>query len=235
MVVARYAGSPELPAAVEAAVRAQQANDVAVQYGLAAARILERVVMGHSAAEVRGSCSLWGWPRHAAACCCRRPALAGAVGAGARAPPSAPRRLLRSEPTSAARKRPPHTLIRAAPPQAIDWARTAPEVPEPARGAVSKAAEAAASPAPLNDVVATFGSSCAMPGALQGALVAASRAGGYEAGVRSNMLAGGDNASRACYLGALLGAAAGGPPAAWAAKLTGAAALEAAAGRVAKS
>ena len=67
----------------------------------------------------------------------------------------------------------------------MDWARTAPEVPEPARGAVAKAAAAAASSTPFNEVVASFGSSCAMPGALQNALVAASRAADYESGVRA--------------------------------------------------
>jgi ADP-ribosylglycohydrolase len=62
-----------------------------------------------------------------------------------------------------------------------------------------------------------------MPGALQSALLAASSAGSYEEGVRSNALAGGDNASRSVYLGALLGAAHGlqGVPAAWRAKVGG--------------
>lgn len=71
-----------------------------------------------------------------------------------------------------------------------------------------------------------------MPGALQNALVAASRAASYEEGVRMNMLAGGDNCSRACYLGALLGAAYGGPPGAWVQKVTGHEGFAAAAERV---
>lgn len=53
IVVAAYAGSPQLGPAVEAAVRAQQASDDAVAYGLAAARILEKVVLGSSVDEVR--------------------------------------------------------------------------------------------------------------------------------------------------------------------------------------
>jgi hypothetical protein len=118
--------------------------------------------------------------------------------------------------------------------QAINWARAAPEVPAAARDAIAKAADAAASPAPFAEVVAGFGSSCAMPGALQNALVAAQRATSYEDGVRANLVAGGDNASRACYLGALLGAAYGGPPASWAERVTGFAAFAAAAERVAK-
>ena len=43
VIAAKYAGKSDLPAAVEAAVRAQQNNDTAVMYGLAAARILEKV------------------------------------------------------------------------------------------------------------------------------------------------------------------------------------------------
>jgi hypothetical protein len=43
VIAAKYAGKPELAVAVEAAVRAQQNNDTAVMYGLAAARILEQV------------------------------------------------------------------------------------------------------------------------------------------------------------------------------------------------
>ncbi|GLI66820.1 hypothetical protein VaNZ11_010789 [Volvox africanus] len=47
-LVARYAGQPGLVKAVDAAVRAQQNNDEAVMYGLVAAMILERVVLGFS-------------------------------------------------------------------------------------------------------------------------------------------------------------------------------------------
>jgi len=42
-IAAVYAGTDALPAAVEAAVRAQQNNDTSVKLGLAAARILEQV------------------------------------------------------------------------------------------------------------------------------------------------------------------------------------------------
>jgi len=58
VVVAKYAGSADLPAAVEAAVRAQQSSDAAVAYGLAAARLLERVVLGSSVKEVRAGLGL---------------------------------------------------------------------------------------------------------------------------------------------------------------------------------
>lgn len=50
-LVAYYAGSPALAAAVEQAVRVQQNNDLAVAVGLAAARILERVILGDTVAE----------------------------------------------------------------------------------------------------------------------------------------------------------------------------------------
>jgi hypothetical protein len=42
-VTAAYAGTDQLPAAVEAAVRAQQNNATSVSLALAAARILEKV------------------------------------------------------------------------------------------------------------------------------------------------------------------------------------------------
>lgn len=68
-----------------------------------------------------------------------------------------------------------------------------------------------------------LGLSCAMPGALQNVLVVASTAKSYEEGLRTNMVAGGDNCSRSIYLGALLGAAYGAEavPADWKQKVTG--------------
>ncbi|GBF88351.1 hypothetical protein Rsub_01063 [Raphidocelis subcapitata] len=170
-VVARFAGSPEqLAPAVEAAVRAQQAGDEAVEYGLAAAKILEKVVLGDTVKE------------------------------------------------------------------AMDWAASAPEIPERVRGLVSAAAAAADGPEPFLKVATGFGVACSMPGALQGALAAARRAGAdFEGGVRANLLAGGDNCSRGCYVGALLGAAAGGAPAGWVAKVAGGEGYEAAAQRVAEA
>lgn len=51
VITAMYAGSPELATAVEQAVRAQQNNDTSVSLGLAAARILEKVVLGSSVEE----------------------------------------------------------------------------------------------------------------------------------------------------------------------------------------
>ena len=58
ILVARYGGTPQLAARVEAAVRAQQNSDVAVAQGQAAARILERVVVEVSACRL---CSVLFW------------------------------------------------------------------------------------------------------------------------------------------------------------------------------
>lgn len=69
MLVARYGGTPELAARVEAAVRTQQNNDTAVAMGQAAAAILERVVVevrppGRLGLGARGPMVAWG-VRHA--------------------------------------------------------------------------------------------------------------------------------------------------------------------------
>lgn len=96
-----------------------------------------------------------------------------------------------------------------------------------------------ASSAALNDLllhIATAGASqklgisCAMPGAFQNALLVASTAKSYSEGIRTNMVAGGDNCSRSVYLGALLGAAYGvdAVPADWKSKVTGWSEFEAA-------
>ncbi|EFJ53080.1 hypothetical protein VOLCADRAFT_102702 [Volvox carteri f. nagariensis] len=51
LLVARYAGKPELREKMEAAVRVQQNNDQAVAYGMAGALLLEKVVLGQSVSE----------------------------------------------------------------------------------------------------------------------------------------------------------------------------------------
>lgn len=57
--------------------------------------------------------------------------------------------------------------------------------------------------------VAAFGKACPLPGSLQGALfVLLTATGGYADAVRSNMVAGGDNCSRAMVIGAVAAAAA---------------------------
>ncbi|KAF5832232.1 hypothetical protein DUNSADRAFT_11961 [Dunaliella salina] len=48
ILVAKYAGRPECMAKVEEAIRVQQNNDQAVRHGLAAAKIMEKVMLGDS-------------------------------------------------------------------------------------------------------------------------------------------------------------------------------------------
>ncbi|GLC44011.1 hypothetical protein PLESTB_000219700 [Pleodorina starrii] len=189
-LVARYAGRPGLVKAVDAAVRAQQNNDEAVMYGLVAALVLERVVLGSRISEAV------------------RWAAEGAPGSG------------------------------------VSLSRTALE-------ALQAVVRHAAAGTPLRELLyapgsgtkaGSWGPSCANPGALQGALLAAMQAshgvsgadgsgnsggtsstsssssrsnsssseGGddtvYSRGVRVNMLLGGDNCSRGVLLGALLAA-----------------------------
>jgi ADP-ribosylglycohydrolase len=69
-----------------------------------------------------------------------------------------------------------------------------------------------------------------MPGAFQNALLVAAQASSYSDGIRTNMMAGGDNCSRSVYLGALLGAAYGvdGVPQEWRQKVAGWAEMQAA-------
>lgn len=74
-----------------------------------------------------------------------------------------------------------------------------------------------------------FGSSCHLPGSFQGPVVVASFAPDYTTAVRSNILAAGDQASRAIALGAVMAAAGGeaAVPAAWRQKVTKMAEIEA--------
>eukprot|EP00878_Enallax_costatus_P019783 GHUV01020885.1.p1 GENE.GHUV01020885.1~~GHUV01020885.1.p1 ORF type:complete len:325 (+),score=106.22 GHUV01020885.1:330-1304(+) len=141
LITAIYAGTEALPAAVEASVRAQQNNETSVTLGLAAARILEKVVLGSSIDE------------------------------------------------------------------ALSWAQMEGNLPAAATEAVKQAL--AAKGEPFNSASTKFGVSCAMPGAFQNAILVAATAKSYSDGIRTNMLAGGDNCSRSVYLGALLGAAYG--------------------------
>ena len=74
------------------------------------------------------------------------------------------------------------------------------------------------------DVVMRYGISCALPGPFTGPLAIVFAAGGdFTAAVRANIIAGGDNCSRAAVVGALCGAAGGmaALPPAWRAKVNG--------------
>jgi ADP-ribosylglycohydrolase len=79
-------------------------------------------------------------------------------------------------------------------------------------------------------VVMKYGVSCALPGPFTGPLALCFAASGdFATAVRANIIAGGDNCSRAAVVGALCGAAGGmdALPAAWRAKVNDWAALEA--------
>lgn len=55
-MTAIYAGHPELPKLVEIAVRAQQNSDRAVAFGVAAALLLEKVILVSSGPGARTAC-----------------------------------------------------------------------------------------------------------------------------------------------------------------------------------
>mmetsp|Transcript_23244 Transcript_23244/g.55309 ORF Transcript_23244/g.55309 Transcript_23244/m.55309 type:complete len:364 (-) Transcript_23244:93-1184(-) len=67
------------------------------------------------------------------------------------------------------------------------------------------------------DPVAHFGKSSTLPGSFQGAAALLKSATSYEQVMRENILAGGDSASRAVWIGAVMGAV-GGVPKTWKAK-----------------
>ena len=142
---ARYAGSPELALRVEEAIRVHQDDEVAVAVGVAAAKILERVILGASVAE----------------------ALAWASGAGSEVQQGS--------------------------------IRTSELVAQALCGSGGRdfSAEAAAD---------LFGRDCTLPGAFQLALHIVAGCVGYATGIRDNILAAGDQSSRAMFIGALLAA-----------------------------
>lgn len=161
-VVALLAGKPALRSVTEVAVRVQQNNDAAAKAGLAGALLLEKVVLGASAAE------------------------------------------------------------------AAAWIAS-PEsgIPEETRVLLTAALQS--KDAPFTETVAKFGPSCGLPASLQNSVVAAAKFPSFVGGVRANILAGGDNASRSVLIGAVLAAHEGlaGLPDAWKAKTHNYAALEA--------
>jgi len=58
--------------------------------------------------------------------------------------------------------------------------------------------------------IAHFGKPCSLPGVLQGSVFVLLTSGSYVEALRANMLAGGDNCSRAIVIGAVAAAAQGG-------------------------
>jgi ADP-ribosylglycohydrolase len=164
--VARYAGSAPLRNAVTDAVRVHQADSAPIDYALAFAAILERVVLGASLSD------------------------------------------------------------------ALKWAafdKSNPLYDEQRKFVQDAMADLDAD---AREVVLKYGVSCALPGPFTGPLALCFAANGdFAAAVRANIVAGGDNCSRAAVVGALCGAAGGmdALPAAWRAKVNDWAALEAAA------
>lgn len=183
MVVARYAGRPELPAMVEAAVRVQQNNDEAVKYGLAGALLLEKVVLGSTLES----------------------ALAWATAEGG-LPQDLQALVARALAT------------RTTPLRDLQY-----EVSPYMQEMVSKHMDVKDSLHPFTLAVWCNGPACGNPAAFTNVcMTAALPAGDYVTGVRRNLLAAGDNCSRACLIGALFAAQGGldSIPAEWRAKTT---------------
>ncbi|KXZ52342.1 hypothetical protein GPECTOR_10g975 [Gonium pectorale] len=188
VLVARYAGKPELRSKVEAAIRVQQNNDAAVAYGTAGALILEKVVLGHTVEEALAwAVSEGGLPADLKALVER------AVGTR-----TTPLRELTYEPVSYMNEMvSKHMAIKD-------------ELP------------------PFSLAVWCNGPACGNPAAFTNVAMAAAHFGSeagrdaYVAGVRANLMAGGDNCSRSLLIGALLAAQGGvsSLPAEWIAQVS---------------
>ncbi|KAG2493895.1 hypothetical protein HYH03_007832 [Edaphochlamys debaryana] len=192
-LVARYAGRPGLAAAVDAAVRSQQNSDEAVELAMAAALILERVVLGHTVL----SAVQW--------------AAAGAPGSG--------QTLGRSVLGAVADVLTQHTAgtplreLLYAPGSASRAGRWGPSCANPGalQGALLGALQTWDA-ARLNGTAAGAALGAGADAAEAGARAEAADGAGpgaFALGVRANIVLGGDNASRGVLLGALLAAAEG--------------------------
>ncbi|KAG2445553.1 hypothetical protein HXX76_000167 [Chlamydomonas incerta] len=197
-IVARYAGRPGLAQAVDAAVRAQQNNDEAVELAWAAALVLEQVVLGHSIAAALE------W-------------LAGGA-PGSRRPVS--KSVLQAL-ASVLEHRRSNTALRdllyapGSASKAGEWGASCAN-PGALKGALLGAVQASGQPARGSRAKAAGTSSSSGGGGK-------ADSGAFARGVRSNMLLGGDNCSRSVLLGALLAAEGGlgSIPSAWRAKTRG--------------
>lgn len=91
--------------------------------------------------------------------------------------------------------------------EAVAWALSADSnVPQSARDQLAAALEAHKGSADFSATAKTLGLSCGLPASLQVAVLAALNAASFVGGVRANIIAGGDNASRNVLTGALLAA-----------------------------
>lgn len=97
-------------------------------------------------------------------------------------------------------------------PDAIKSLASNDEVGEDTRISVQQVLDAVAEKTfkDANAAIEHFGKACPLPGSLQGALYVLLTSNGYVEAVRVNMLAGGDNCSRAMVIGAVAAAAEGG-------------------------
>ncbi|KAG2427884.1 hypothetical protein HYH02_014488 [Chlamydomonas schloesseri] len=200
-VVARYAGRPGLVQAVDAAVRAQQNNDEAVELAWAAALVLEQVVLGHSIAAALE------W-------------VAGGA-PGSRRPVS--KSSLQALGAVVERRRSSTALrdLLYAPGSATKPGEWGPSCANPGalKGALLGAVQASGQPARGGRAKAAASTGGGAAGRADSA---------FARGVRSNAQLGGDNCSRGVLLGALLAAEGGlgSIPSAWRAKTRGLAQAE---------
>ncbi|GMH44933.1 hypothetical protein BSKO_12890 [Bryopsis sp. KO-2023] len=138
VVVARYAGKPNLKDVMLDTIRVHQQSTDADDAGVAAALVLERIVLGQRIS------------------------------------------------------------------QAIQWALQDNHIPTSAKLWLQTAVQSKHTNAEA--AVLDFGQSCHLPGSFQGPMFLASHSNGYVEAVRENIMAGGDNCSRAHFIGALFAA-----------------------------
>ena len=170
VITARYYGRPELADKVEQAIRVHQNDDKAVEFGLAAARALERVIIGNEGLKD-----------------------------------------VASKPSS----------------DDTDNVKAAVSVTTSNKSlAPLDFLKVVADHAKMENPV--YASSCALPGAYMFPLffILSAAEPSYEEALRENIRLGGDNCSRAVFLGALLAASGSAAPKEWQAKVTGLAEFE---------
>ena len=84
----------------------------------------------------------------------------------------------------------------------IEWLRNNPKTPARVVESIQKVDEEIAAGTSARDTVQKFGASCKSFGAFEGSLFFLRTAKTYEEAIRENALAGGDNCSRAMFIGA---------------------------------
>lgn len=88
--------------------------------------------------------------------------------------------------------------------ESVSWALTSDVVPETVKEWLAPTVD---SPIlSIKEAIAGFGQSCHLPGSFQGPFFVALHSESYQKAIRDNILAGGDNCSRAHMIGALFAA-----------------------------